>query len=52
MSEKIIGIMGAMPEEIDGIVDLLSEKQEITMGMRTYFIGKINNIKTKKKNNK
>ncbi len=46
MSDKIIGIMGAMPEEIKGVVDLLTEKKEISYGMRTYYIGKLNEIKT------
>lgn len=46
MKEKIIGIMGAMPEEVQGVVDLLAEKEECEIGMRTYFSGKINGIKT------
>ncbi|MEI6748769.1 MAG: 5'-methylthioadenosine/adenosylhomocysteine nucleosidase [Bacteroidota bacterium] len=46
MTERIIGIMSAMPEEIDGVVDLLTERQELTKGMRTYYSGKINNIPT------
>lgn len=46
MKERIIGIMGAMPEEINGIVDLLSERKEFSMGMRTYFTGKLHGIKT------
>ncbi len=46
MSEKIIGIMGAMQEEINGVVNLLSDKKEITLGMRTYYLGKLDNIPT------
>jgi adenosylhomocysteine nucleosidase len=46
MKDKIIGIMGAMPEEVDGIVNLLTEKEEHRLGMRTYFVGRINGIKT------
>jgi len=46
MKEKIIGIMGAMPEEISGIVELLSDREEIVMGMRTYYTGLLNGIKT------
>ncbi len=38
--------MGAMPEEIDGVVGLLSECQEVSTGKRTYFTGKINGINT------
>jgi adenosylhomocysteine nucleosidase len=37
-----IGILGAMPEEINGIVSLLKDKQEIVKGMRTYYLGTIN----------
>jgi len=46
MKERIIGIMGAMPEEINGIVHLLEGKQERTLGMRTYYSGTVNGIKT------
>lgn len=46
MAERIIGIMGAMPEEINGIIQLMAEKEELTLGMRTYYSGRINNIKT------
>ncbi|WP_264565621.1 5'-methylthioadenosine/adenosylhomocysteine nucleosidase [Flavobacterium sp. N3904] len=44
MKIKRIGILGAMPEEINGIVLLLENKQEIVKGMRTYYIGTINEI--------
>jgi adenosylhomocysteine nucleosidase len=37
-----IGIMGAMPEEIEGIVALLNNKTAFTSGMRTYYSGTIN----------
>jgi len=46
MNKKIIGIMGAMPEEIDGVVALLSNCVAISMGKRTYFSGQINGIET------
>ena len=46
MVERIIGIMGAMPEEIDSITELLSEKRVVSMGMRTYTVGKIDGITT------
>jgi adenosylhomocysteine nucleosidase len=46
MKEKIIGIMGAMSEEINGIINLLTDKEEHQLGMRTYFAGKLNGIKT------
>jgi len=46
MSEKIIGIMGAMPEEISGIIAFLDNAQSKTFGMRAYTIGTINGIKT------
>lgn len=38
--------MSAMPEEIAGVVDLLSEREEIIKGMRTYYTGTINDIPT------
>lgn len=44
MSSKKIGILGAMPEEINGIVSLLKNKQEIVKGMRTYYLGAINGV--------
>jgi adenosylhomocysteine nucleosidase len=44
MKNRVIGIMGAMPEEIEGVVALLSNCVETTMGQRTYFSGQINGI--------
>ena len=41
---KRIGILGAMPEEISGIVSLLKDKTEVVKGMRTYYLGTINNV--------
>ncbi len=35
-----------MPEEIDSIRQLLTEESRVTMGMRTYSIGKLNGITT------
>jgi len=43
---RLIGIIGAMPEEVDGIVHLLTEREEFTQGMRTYYKGKLNAIPT------
>lgn len=45
MNEKIIGIMGAIPEEINGVVSLLSNKKEQKIGKRTYYTGEINQQK-------
>nr|WP_315195382.1 5'-methylthioadenosine/adenosylhomocysteine nucleosidase [uncultured Flavobacterium sp.] len=44
MKEKRIGILGAMPEEINGVVSLLKDKKEVVKGMRTYYTGTINNV--------
>lgn len=44
MKDRIIGIMGAMPQEIDGVIKLLENPKEITLGMRSYTSGTINNI--------
>jgi len=38
--------MGAMPEEISGVVDLLTDKKEVSRGMRTYYLGKLNGLST------
>lgn len=46
MGKRIIGIMGAMPEEIEGVVTLLSNSVSQTMGKRTYFSGQINGVET------
>src|SRR6478736_9802342 len=46
MKKRIIGIMGAMPEEIDGVVALLSNRKELTAGRRTYYSGQINSVDT------
>ena len=46
MQKRIIGIMGAMPEEIEGVVGLLTDCEIFSMGKRTYFKGKINEIDT------
>lgn len=45
MSERIIGIMGAIPQEINGVVSLLSNKKEFEIGQRNYFTGELNNQK-------
>lgn len=44
MKNRIIGIMGAMPQEIDGVIGLLKNPKEVTLGMRTYTSGTINDI--------
>jgi len=38
--------MGAMPEEISGIIPLIENKQEKTIGKRTYISGQISGIDT------
>ena len=52
MSERIIGIMGAIPQEINGVVSLLSNKKEVTIGKRSYFTGELKKIKVKIQNPK
>lgn len=44
--KKTIGIMGAMPEEIEGVVGLLTDCKETITGKRKYFTGQINGIDT------
>lgn len=45
MGERIIGIMGAMPEEVDGIIALLDNPHQANIGMRTYTSGMLNGNK-------
>lgn len=40
----MLGIMGAMPEEIQNITRLLENKKEIQLGDRTYYTGTLNGI--------
>jgi adenosylhomocysteine nucleosidase len=44
MTLKRIGILGAMPEEISGVVALLKNMEEVVKGMLRYYIGTINEI--------
>ena len=44
--KRIIGIMGAMPEEIDGVLPLLANSRKKVMGKRTYISGEIDGIET------
>lgn len=46
MKKRTIGIMGAMPEEIEGVVALLTKSTKSSIGKRTYFSGQINGIDT------
>lgn len=46
MNEKVIGIMGAMHEEINSVLELMSGIEEFSFGRRTYYAGTINGIKT------
>ncbi|MDN5286294.1 MAG: 5-methylthioadenosine/S-adenosylhomocysteine nucleosidase [Mucilaginibacter sp.] len=46
MNEKVIGIMGAMHEEINSVLELMNGVEEVSFGRRTYYTGTINGIKT------
>jgi adenosylhomocysteine nucleosidase len=46
IQQRVIGIMGAMPEEIGSIVQLLSNTTTTVIGQRTYYAGFINNVST------
>ena len=39
-----IGIIGAMPQEIDGVVALLHNPSQVEIGMRKYHSGEINGV--------
>ncbi|MGG5505719.1 MULTISPECIES: 5'-methylthioadenosine/adenosylhomocysteine nucleosidase [unclassified Myroides] len=41
MEEQIIGIMGAIPQEVDGIIAILQNKVATTIGNRTYYEGQL-----------
>ncbi|MCZ2459179.1 MAG: 5'-methylthioadenosine/adenosylhomocysteine nucleosidase [Chitinophagales bacterium] len=45
MTERITGIIGAMPEEINTIIDLFSDREEKIIGDRVYHTGMINGCK-------
>lgn len=45
MSNRIIGIMGAIPEEIHGVVSLMKEVTAHEIGGRTYYQGEIHHHK-------
>lgn len=44
--QRIIGIIGAMPEEINSIVHLLTHTTSLVIGQRTYYSGSINGVAT------
>jgi adenosylhomocysteine nucleosidase len=43
--EKILGVLGAMPEEVDRIIGLMQHPQEVQIGNRTYHMGYIHQTK-------
>ncbi len=45
MSERIYGIMSAMPEEIEGLEILIEKLESFEIGKRKYYKGEINNVK-------
>ncbi|WP_348797623.1 5'-methylthioadenosine/adenosylhomocysteine nucleosidase [Flavobacterium adhaerens] len=42
--DKRIGVLGAMPEEIEGVISLLKDKKTVVKGMRKYHLGLINDV--------
>ncbi|MDR2979708.1 MAG: 5'-methylthioadenosine/adenosylhomocysteine nucleosidase [Bacteroidales bacterium] len=44
MKNPIIGIMGAMLEEVTGVIALVENPVKQELGMRTYYQGKINGV--------
>lgn len=46
MAERIVGIMGAMREEVEAVISLIENCEEQRSGMRVYYTGTINGIKT------
>ncbi|GGB67307.1 5'-methylthioadenosine/S-adenosylhomocysteine nucleosidase [Flavobacterium suaedae] len=45
-SNRVVGIMGAMPEEIEGIKALLTDTTSTIIGKRRYISGMLNGVKT------
>ncbi|MFN5181877.1 MAG: 5'-methylthioadenosine/adenosylhomocysteine nucleosidase [Bacteroidota bacterium] len=43
---EIVGLMGAMPEEIQGFISLFENYEIEQIGGRVFYVGKINGIKT------
>jgi adenosylhomocysteine nucleosidase len=43
--ERVVGLMGAMPEEVYGILALMDNIKVHCSGMRTFYSGEINDIK-------
>jgi len=41
MESKVIGIMGAIPQEIDGIISVLQNQVKTIIGNRTYYQGNL-----------
>jgi adenosylhomocysteine nucleosidase len=39
----MLGIMGAMPEEVEGILADMQDRKEVKMAMRTFHVGKLHN---------
>ncbi|SDZ88418.1 5'-methylthioadenosine/adenosylhomocysteine nucleosidase [Pedobacter hartonius] len=46
MNERVVGIIGAMHEEINSILQLMTDVKESSYGMRTYYTGIINGVNT------
>lgn len=45
MNNSVIGILGAIPQEIEGILAILKDKKEIIIGNRKYYEGFLNKQK-------
>lgn len=45
MKERVIGIMGAMNEEVNGVIALVENPEETVIGRRHYYRGTINGVK-------
>ncbi|MDL2296998.1 5'-methylthioadenosine/adenosylhomocysteine nucleosidase [Bacteroidales bacterium OttesenSCG-928-B11] len=44
MKRRIVGIMGAMEEEVSGVIALLDHPEVREIGMRKYYIAKLNSV--------
>lgn len=46
MSERTIGIIGAMELEVEKLIEAMTDKETVEYARRTFYIGKLNGVKT------
>ncbi len=46
MSDRVIGIIGAMELEVEKLIEAMTEKEEVEYARRRFYIGKLNGVRT------